>query len=120
MQPTEGGLQMNSRSFHQQLSRIALYAALFALPALPGALPARAQETGRPDGMVFLPDVYGQFRLLARAAQPLGYHISTTPNPSLCRHYQGIQRVNGPDGTPFFWATRSGNLPDHFGADIFC
>jgi hypothetical protein len=71
-----------------------------------------AQATGRPDGMVFLPDVPGQWRALTERADALGFHITTTPNPSECRHYQGIARVDGADGTPFFMVTRSGNTPD--------
>ena len=77
------------------------------VPALVGA-----QSTGRPDGMVFLPDVPGQFRALTERPEALGLHISTTPDPSACRHYQGIGRVDGADGTPFFMVTRSGNTPE--------
>jgi hypothetical protein len=76
-----------------------------------------AQSSGRPDGMVFLPDVPGQFRALTERPEALGFHISTTPNPSACRHYQGIARVDGADGTPFFMVTRSGNTPDLPGPD---
>ena len=71
-----------------------------------------AQSSGRDDGMRFLPDVEGQFRALTERADPLGFHRGGSPNPSTCRHYQGMTRVDGPDGTPFFIVTRSGNLPD--------
>lgn len=79
--------------------------------------PARlhAQASDRTDGMHFLPDVAGQFRALTERAESLGLHISTTPNPSACKHYQAITRVDGADGTPFFLVTRSGNTPDIFG-----
>ncbi len=53
-----------------------------------------------------------QFQALTELADPLGFHRSTTPNPSQCRHYQAITRVDGADGTPFFLVTRSGNTPD--------
>ena len=74
--------------------------------------PAGAQETGRADGLRVVPNVVEQFKALTELADPLGFHRSTTPNPSQCRHYQAITRVNGADGTPFFLVTRSGNTPD--------
>ncbi len=83
-----------------------------ALLSLLMSLPAGAQTSDRADGMRFVPDVYGQFRSLTEFADPLGFHISTTPNPSQCRHYQAITRVDGADGTPFFLVSRSGNTPD--------
>ncbi|HEX6903074.1 MAG TPA: hypothetical protein VF789_25375 [Thermoanaerobaculia bacterium] len=84
-------------------------AALASLLVLP---PAGAQQSDRADGMRFVPNVYEQFRALTQFADPIGFHISTTPNPSMCRHYQAITRVDGADGTPFFLVTRSGNTPD--------
>lgn len=84
-------------------------AALASLLVLP---PAGAQQSDRADGMRFVPNVPEQFRALTQFADPLGFHISTTPNPSMCRHYQAITRVDGADGTPFFLVTRSGNTPD--------
>jgi hypothetical protein len=79
----------------------------FTVPAL-----VSAQSSGRSDGMVFLPDVPGQWRSLTERPDALGFHISTTPNPSACRHYQGIARVDDAEGTPFFMVTRSGNTPE--------
>ncbi len=80
-----------------------------------------AQVSDRPDGMRFVPDVPGQFSSLTERADALGFHIGSTPNPSACRHYQAITRVDGADGTPFFLMTRSGNLPDTFPAPgTFC
>lgn len=92
--------------------------ALLGLLVAPAS--AFAQDTGRPDGQRFIPDVYGQFRALTGLAEPLGLHISTTPNPSACRHYQGVARLDGADGTPFFWVTRSGNLPNFFLSGLIC
>ena len=79
-----------------------------------------AQQSDRPDGMRFVPDVPGQFGALTERADALGFHISTTPDPSACKHYQAITRVDGADGTPFFLVSRSGSLPDFFGAGIGC
>lgn len=105
---------MNKEHITQQLKQVLLIFLLFG-----GIGTATAED--RPDGMHFIPDVRGQFRALTRYADPMGLHISSTPNPSMCRHYQGIARIDAEaDGTPFFWVTRSGNLPAFFGADIVC
>ncbi len=85
-------------------------AALASLLILPSGA-AGAQQSDRPDGMRFVPNVYEQFRALTQYADPIGFHRGTTPNPSMCRHYQAITRVDGADGTPFFLVTRSGNTP---------
>ena len=100
------------------MSRRVLFAgAGLALVLFAGPAPVSAQSSGRPDGMVFLPDVPGQWRSLTERPEALGFHISTTPNPSACRHYQGIARVDDAEGTPFFMVTRSGNTPDLPGPD---
>src|SRR6185436_4560742 len=42
-------------------------------------------------------------------------------NPSACKHYQSITRVDANNGVPHFLVTRSGVLPDTFDfADILC
>jgi hypothetical protein len=71
----------------------------------------------RADGVRFLPDVADEFFNMTELAEPLGFHIGGSPDPSSCKHYQAIVRVNGPDGTPFFLVTRSGVLPDIPGFD---
>lgn len=88
--------------------RTYLKALLFSILA---ASAAAAQTSGRDDGMRFVPDVPGQFFNLTEYADPLGFDLTTTPDPSTCRHYQGLARAEGPDGTPFFFVTRSGNTP---------
>ena len=93
---------MNMRRF--------LKAALFFSILAPAAH-VSAQTSDRPDGMRFVPNVTEQVFNLTQYADPLGLDITTTPNPSACRHYQGMARVNAPDGTPFFIVTRSGNTP---------
>src|SRR5215813_11134491 len=99
-------------SLRSRLAGAGLALAACAAPAL-----VSAQSSGRPDGMVFIPDVPGQWRSLTERPEALGFHISTTPNPSGCRHYQGIARVHDAEGTPFFIVTRSGNTPDLPGPD---
>ena len=67
-----------------------ILAVLFGL-----ATPAHAQ---RPATWT-VPDVVGQFNALTQLADPLGFHIGDSPNPSGCKHYQGLARIEGPDGT---------------------
>lgn len=65
----------------------------------------------------FLTDVVGQFDALSVRPDPMGWDIGkylqdeTMPDPSLCRHYEGIARVDSADGTPYFFFTRSGKNP---------
>jgi hypothetical protein len=92
--------------------RLLFAGAGLALISFTAPAPVGAQSSGRPDGLVFLPDVPGQWRALTERPEPLGFHISTTPNPSACRHYQGLVRVDDAEGTPFFLVTRSGNTPE--------
>lgn len=97
----------------QARRRVGIGAIIAGLALVSGWRGSPAANAGAPDhGVRFIPDVPGQFRALARRADALGFHITTTPDPSMCRHYQGIARVNGSDGTPFFLVTRSGNTPE--------
>lgn len=72
---------------------------------------AAAQVSDRKDGMRFVPDPINQVFYLSETADALGLNITTTPNPSTCRHYQGIIRTEDANKTPFFLVTRSGNTP---------
>ncbi len=76
-----------------------------------------AAAGGQPDGMRFVPDVVGQFLALAERPEALGFHIGTSPDPSSCKHYQGLVRIDAADGTPWFLITRSGNTPSVPGPD---
>ena len=75
------------------------------------AIGQSGNPSGRRDGMRFVPNVQTQFYNLTEYPEALGFNITTTPDPSSCRHYQGMARVQGADGTPFFLVTRSGNTP---------
>jgi hypothetical protein len=90
-----------------------------ALTVVLSASAATAAEE-RKDGMRFIPDVIEAFGALSEAPETLGFHITTTPDPSFCKHYQAIVRVNGADGTPFFLVTKSGNNPAYTGDGLFC
>ncbi len=79
-----------------------------------------ASAAERRDGMRFVPDVIEAFGALSEAPETLGFHITTTPDPSFCKHYQAIVRVNGADGTPFFLVTKSGNNPAYTGDGALC
>jgi hypothetical protein len=81
-------------------------------------MPALAQDVGRADGLRVVPDVPEQFRALTPRPEAMGFHIGVSPDPSSCKHYQGIARVDAPDGTPYFIVTRSGNTPD-LGLDVW-
>ncbi|HKX83594.1 MAG TPA: hypothetical protein VJL58_05175, partial [Pyrinomonadaceae bacterium] len=70
-----------------------------------------AQTSSRPDGMRFVPDVIGQVDAFTARPDAFGLHIGITFDPSVCKHYQGMVRVQGADGTQFFIVSRSGNLP---------
>jgi hypothetical protein len=83
---------------------------LLSLVVLTLSTVATAEE--RTDGMRFVPDVVDQFTSLTLRADALGFRIGNTPNPSDCKHYQGLARVESEDGTPFFMVSRSGNTPD--------
>jgi hypothetical protein len=65
-----------------------------------------------------VPDVPEQFRALTPRPEAMGFHIGVSPDPSSCKHYQGIARVDAADGTPYFIVTRSGNTPD-LGLDVW-
>ena len=91
------------------ISRLLSRSMTFTLTALVcTALPAHAQ---RPATWL-VPDAVGQFNALTERADPLGFHIGESPDPSTCKHYQGLARIEGPDGTPYLIVTRSGNTPD--------
>ena len=97
----------------------ALRATLFSFAALIASF-ANAQDSGRPDGVRFIPNVEEQMRALTERPEAMGFHIDGTPDPSFCKHYQGIARVESADGTPYFLLTRSGNTPGTFGAGVVC
>lgn len=63
------------------------------------------------EGVHFLPDVVGQFSALSTRPDALGFHKGDSPNPSRCKHYQGMVRYQGSDDTPYFIISRSGNTP---------
>ena len=54
-------------------------------------------------------DVEAQFNALSFRPDPLGFDIANSPDPTTCKHYEGIARLQGTDGTPYFVLTRSGN-----------
>lgn len=77
---------------------VAIAIAGFAL----SAQPVHAQQ------VTFVPDVEAQFDALSYHPDPLGFDIGNSPDPTTCKHYEGIVRLQGADGTPYFVLTRSG------------
>jgi hypothetical protein len=61
--------------------------------------------------MRFVPGVEAQFLSLTELPETLGLNLSNSPDPSSCKHYQALARVEDAEGTPFFFMTRSGNVP---------
>ena len=84
-----------------------------------GSAIGQSNQSPRRDGMRFVPNVQSAFYYLTEHADPLGFHIGNSPDPSTCRHYQGMVRAEGADGTPFFLVTRSGNTPSN-GNETVC
>lgn len=56
----------------------------------------------------FVPDVVAQFNALSFRPDPLGFDIAQSPDPTTCKHYEGIARLQAADGTPYFVLTKSG------------
>jgi len=67
-------------------------------------------------GIYFVPDVEAQFAELSQRPDGLAFSIEDSPDPRICKHYQGLARVNDADGTPYLLVSRSGNQPDGIGA----
>lgn len=63
-------------------------------------------------GQNFVPNVDLAFRQLARRPDALGFARGNSPEAGLCQHYQGMARWDGPDGTPYMFLTKSGNIPN--------
>ena len=109
---------MRGRSVGVVVGMIALVVAL--LPGVGGAegpgTAAGVEVPGEPAVPVFADDVESQFGALAFRPDGLAFDIGTSPDPRVCKHYQGLARVNGPDGTPYLFVSRSGNQPGGIGA----
>ncbi len=93
-----------------------------AVATVLGAASAAGQTSGRQDGLRFIPPTAEHaIRMTMEAPDALGFHMDGTPDPTGCKHYQGMVRVDGADGTPFFIVSRSGNIPDlDFEAEAGC
>ncbi|UCE17543.1 MAG: thrombospondin type 3 repeat-containing protein [Gemmatimonadota bacterium] len=57
-------------------------------------------------------NVEWSFKKLAPHGDPLAFCKAIGDDPWECKHYQGIVRGEGPDGTPYFFLTRCGNHAD--------
>ena len=60
------------------------------------------------EGTSCVPSVRSQFDALKHHAEPLAFWRGNSPDPSLLRHYQGIQRLPVP-GAPLFYVSRNNN-----------
>ena len=64
---------------------------------------AIAQSSDRRDGMRFVPNVQSQFHDLTIRADGFGLNITTTPDPSTCKHYQAWCEQKERTAHHFFW-----------------
>ena len=94
-------------------SLLSLFTATLIL--LGALVSVRTTAAAGPDGLHFVPDVVGQFNALTVRPDPLGFYIGNSPDPSSCKHYQGMVRIQAADGTPYLLVTRSGNDPEQAG-----
>jgi PKD domain len=94
---------MRRRMGHLGAILLVLFWAM-GLPSIPG----RAQPAaGTTPEVYFVPNVKAQFNAFPDRAAALGFTIGNSPDPSACKHYQGIARSTRP-GRPYFFVTRSG------------
>lgn len=68
------------------------------------AAPVRAQEDDNPR----VSNVKGQYASIKSYGEILGFYQGVAPDPSLTKHWQGIQRSAG-TGTPYLFVSRSGD-----------
>jgi len=69
------------------------------------------------DGMFYVPDIVGQFNSLGLRGDGLAFGVGRLPeilDMSICKHFQGVVRTQGHDGTPYLIVSRSGNDPGAF------
>ena len=67
------------------------------------------QVTAATGGQRFVPEVESAFRSLSRRPDALAIKRTMSPPGTICKHYQGLARTEGPDGTPYMIMTKSGN-----------
>jgi hypothetical protein len=78
----------------------------FSIAALIG-LTFGGQTTAAAQGIRFVPNVEEQFGALTVRPDAMGFELHG-PDPSQCRHMQGLARIDGADGTPYLFVSRSG------------
>lgn len=61
-----------------------------------------------PPGGYRAPNPLTQFQQLGPHGDALGFHLGVGDDPWICKHYQGIARLEGP-GRPYLFLSRSGN-----------
>lgn len=70
--------------------------------------PALAQPQLPPPGGYTVENVVEQFDTLAHHPDPITINIGVGQHATLCKHYQGVVRHYGLDGTPYLIVSRSG------------
>jgi len=67
-----------------------------------------AQHEDPPPGGFTVDDVVSQFMTLAHHPDPISVNQGVGQDSTLCKHYQGVVRHYGLDGTPYLIISRSG------------
>ena len=88
---------MNQATLKMALALAALWAGTFS--------PATAATSE----INFAVDVEQQFRDLMPRPDAMGFGIGPSNGASTCKHFQGIVRHHGPDGTPYLILSKNGN-----------
>jgi hypothetical protein len=69
--------------------------------------PQRAAAQTTAQSIRYVANVVDQFNALTVRPDAMGFEISG-PDPSQCRHMQGVLRIEAADGTPYLLVSRSG------------
>jgi hypothetical protein len=68
-----------------------------------------AADSAATGGQRFVPDVELAFNGLSKRPDALAFTRTFSRAGTICKHYQGIARVDADDGTPYLIMTKSGN-----------
>lgn len=119
------GRLMHVRPRRTHVGALVVATVVVALPIVTGSRAAAtesavtaATSTGVSAEQRFVPGVVGAFNALSTRADALAFRRGVTPEAGLCKHYQGVARKEGPDGTPYLIMTKSGNVPSGCGAFV--
>lgn len=91
------------------VSMLVLGVAVALAIATPPGGRAASPGVANPPGVSFVASAEQAIRVLSRRPDALGFSREGLRAGTLCKHYQGMARTNGADGTPHLLLTKSGN-----------